>query len=88
MVTFSIQNVKGHCHCDIIIFCTNTFLAIIQCYNSGGDGDHIAHLVDTELVTLIFDVHLETVQIVWIFCAAGLRKCEAFTFRIESNIHM
>lgn len=31
--------------------------------------------IDIELVTLIFGVHLKSVLIVYIFCAAGFKMC-------------
>jgi len=67
MMTFYIQKVKGQLHCDIIMFCKNTFLAIIQHHNSETEGEIVTifHIwLDTELVTLILDFHLETVVIV------------------------
>ena len=66
-MTFYIQKVKGHLHCDIIMFCKNTFQAIIQRHNSGTEGEIVTifHIwSDTELVTLILGGHLETVVIV------------------------
>ena len=77
-MTFYTQKVKGQLHCDNIMFCKNTFLAVIQHHNSGTEGEIVTifHIwSDTELVTLIFGVHLQTVLIVEIFCAAGLKMC-------------
>ena len=69
-MTFYIQKVKGQLHCDIIMFCKKkqaTFLVIIQRHNSGTEGEIVTifHIwSDTELVTLILGLHLETAVIV------------------------
>ncbi len=34
-MTFYIQKVKGRVHCDVTMFCKNTFLAVIQPHNEG-----------------------------------------------------
>lgn len=54
---------------------TSCFLSIIQHHYSGTEGENVTifHMwSDTELVALIFSVHLDAVLIVWIVCAAGL----------------
>lgn len=38
-MTFYMQKAKHHLHCDIIMFCTNKFLATIQWFNSGTEGE-------------------------------------------------
>ena len=69
-MTFNIQKVKGQLHCDIMMSCQNTFLAIIhiiQCHRSGTEEEIVTtfHIwLDTELVTLTLGIHLETVVIV------------------------
>ncbi len=77
-MTHKIHKVKGQLYCDIIMFCTITFQAIIQLHKSGTEGETVTtfHMwSDTELVTLIFGAHLETVLSVWILCAARLKMC-------------
>ena len=66
-MTFYIQKVKGQLNCDIIMFCKNTFLTIIQRHNARIEGEIVSifHIwLDTELVTLILGAHLGTVVIV------------------------
>ena len=70
-MTFSIQKVKGQLHCDITMFCKNTFLDIIQHHNSGTEGEIVTifHIwSDTELVTLILGVHLGADCIEFLCC--------------------
>lgn len=63
---FYIQKVKGQHHCDVMIFCRNTFLAIIQHHKSRTEGEIVTTFhswLDTKLVLLIFGLHHETVLI-------------------------
>lgn len=61
MMAFYIQEVKGQLDWDIIMFCKNTFRAIIQCHDSGTE-EEIFHIWrDAEL---ILGGHLETVVMV------------------------
>lgn len=59
------------------MFCKNSFLALIQhCISvKGGEIKSIFHILNTELATVILGSHLETVLLVKVFCAAGLKIC-------------
>ena len=64
VMKFYIQKVKGQLHCDIMMVCRNTLLAIIKHYNSGSKEETVTIFYIcsyTELVTLILGTHLETV---------------------------
>ena len=53
-MTFYIQKVKGELQCDIIMFCKNTFLAVIQHHYSGREEencDYISHLVSFSVLS-------------------------------------
>lgn len=52
VMTFYIQEVERQLQCDFIMFCSNTFLAIIQ-YHISGTEKKIVTIFHTELVTLI-----------------------------------
>ena len=63
MTTFFIQKVKSQLHIEIIMFFRNAFMVIIQRHNTGTEGEIVTIGADTELVTLIFGAHLQTVLI-------------------------
>ena len=72
-----IQKVKGQLHCDIIVFCKQSFLASVQRHTSGTGGDILTIPYiwsDTELVTLFLDAHLEAVMIIKPLCADGVKS--------------
>ena len=50
VTTFCIQKFKSQLHCDLMMFCINTSLAVIQCHNSERE---IMPIFGTELATLI-----------------------------------
>ncbi len=61
-----------------MIFLQKHFSDIIHHHNSeteGGAGTIFHISSDNEMATLISGVHLETVPIASIFCAAGLKMC-------------